>query len=172
MGARVSPVFASIATPASSFSWTLISVITLEEMPQLIDPILRDEADFVLGARSDPRRPLHARAGTRACLHLINLIWRMSYQDLGPFRAIRRASLDQLSMSDQTWGWTIEMQVKAAEAGLRIREVPIRQRERVGRSKISGTIVGTVRASASMLATILGLWCTRGRRGRVRTARA
>ena len=143
-----------------------------EEMPRLVDPILRDEADFVLGARSGAGRPLHARAGTSVCLHLLNRIWRTSYQDLGPFRAIRRTSLDQLSMTAQTWGWTIEMQVKAAEAGLRTREIPIRQRGRVGQSKISGTIIGTMRAGVRMLVTILGLWCTRGRRLRVWTARA
>ena len=143
-----------------------------DEMKQLVDPILKGEADFVLGARSSSGRPLHARAGTEAYRRLINRIWGTAYQDLGPFRAIRRTSLDQLGMKDATWGWTIEMQVKAAEAGLRIREIPVRQRKRIGRSKISGTIVGTARAGPRMLATIVGLWRTRGRRLRVPTARA
>ena len=143
-----------------------------DEMEQLVDPILKGEADFVLGARSGSGRPLHARAGTEAYRRLINRIWGTAYEDLGPFRAIRRTSLDQLDMKDETWGWTIEMQVKAAEAGLRIREIPVRQRKRIGRSKISGTIVGTARAGPRMLATIIDLWRTRGRRLRVPTARA
>ena len=143
------------------------------EMDQLVEPILKDEAELVLGARSGARRSLHVRAGTEVCLRLINLIWGTAYQDLGPFRAIRRTSLEQLGMKDQTWGWTIEMQVKAAEAGLRIREVPIRQRERIGHSKISGTIVGSARAGARMMVTIFGLWLTRDRRLKaIRTARA
>jgi hypothetical protein len=88
-------------------------------------------------------------------------LWRTRYRDLGPFRAIRRDTLDRLGMVDETWGWTIEMQVKAAEAGLRIVEVPVGQRPRIGTSKISGTVIGTVRAGTRMLATIGSLYRTR-----------
>ena len=137
-----------------------------EEMQQLVDPILRNDADFVLGTRVGVERPAHARLGTDLCVGLINRLWGTTYHDLGPFRAIRRDALDRLQMRDQTWGWTIEMQVKAAEAGLRVLEVPVRQRDRVGRSKISGTVVGTFRAGFRMLSTIGHLWWTRTSRHR------
>ena len=132
-----------------------------QEMTLVLAPILAGTADFVLGCRGGVGRPVSARLGTALCVSLINLLWRTRYQDLGPFRAIRRTSLDRLQMADQTWGWTIEMQVKAAEAGLRTLEVPVRQRPRIGRSKISGTVRGTVRAGARMIATIWSLWRTR-----------
>ena len=132
-----------------------------DEMNDLVIPILEDRADFVLGYRGGAGRPAAARLGTELCVRLINALWGTTYRDLGPFRAIRRDGLDRLQMADQTWGWTIEMQVKAAEAGLRTLEVPIRQRERIGQSKISGTLRGTVRAGTRMLITIASLWWTR-----------
>ena len=134
------------------------------EMTKLVSPILGAGADLVLGTRVGPGRGLTARLGTQFCVSLINRIWGTGYRDLGPFRAVRRAALDRLGMNDPTWGWTIEMQVKAAEAGLGVIEVPVRQRPRIGRSKISGTVVGTVRAGSRMLATIWSLRRTRGRR--------
>ena len=131
------------------------------EMNLLLAPILAGDADFVLGDRSGVGRPLSARLGTALCVFLINLLWRTRYRDLGPFRAITRSALDRLRMADQTWGWTIEMQVKAAEAGLRTQEVPVRQRPRIGRSKISGRVRGTLRAGSRMILTIWSLWRTR-----------
>lgn len=136
-----------------------------EEMAELVAPILAGQADLVMGARGGAGRPLTARVGTAFCVWLINGLWRTRYRDLGPFRAIRRVALDQLQMRDQTWGWTIEMQVKASEAGLRTLEVPVRQRPRIGQSKISGTVRGTARAGARMLSTIWSLWRTRRARG-------
>ena len=135
-------------------------------MGRLVEPIVHGEADLVLGARAGAARPGHARAGTRFCVRLINRLWGTRYSDLGPFRAVRREALDRLGMRDRTWGWTIEMQVKAKEAGLRILEIPVRQRDRIGQSKISGTFVGSVRAGCRMLAMIAGLWWTRA--GRIR----
>lgn len=136
-----------------------------EDMQRLVDPILLDEADLVLGARGGHGRPWHAHLGTRLCVWLINRLWRTRYADLGPFRAIRGSSLRRLQMRDETWGWTIEMQVKAAECGLRILEMPVASGPRVaGRSKISGSLVGTVRAAARMLAIIARLRLTRRRR--------
>ena len=132
-----------------------------EEMKLLLAPILAGSADFVLGYRRGVGRPLSARLGTALCVFLINLLWRTQYRDLGPFRAITRPALDRLGMADKTWGWTIEMQVKAAEAGLRTQEVLVRQRPRIGRSKISGTILGTLRAGSRMIVTIWSLWRTR-----------
>ena len=133
-------------------------------MPLLVEPIRRGEADFVLGNRAGAGRPWSARFGTALCVWLINRLWGTRYRDLGPFRAIRRDALDDLGMEDLTWGWTIEMQVKAVEAALRVREVPVRQRTRIGQSKISGTVMGTLRAGARMLHIIWSLH--RARRAR------
>ena len=132
-----------------------------QEMNLVLAPILSGTADFVLGYRGGVGRALSARLGTSFCVSLINLLWGTQYQDLGPFRGIRRTALDRLQMADKTWGWTIEMQVKAAEAGLRTVEVPVRQRARIGRSKISGTITGTLRAGSRMIVTIWSLWRSR-----------
>jgi hypothetical protein len=81
-------------------------------------------------------------------------IWGAAYTDLGPFRAIRYDALQRLHMQDRTFGWTIEMQIKAVAAGLHIQEVPVSYRKRVGVSKITGTVSGTIRASAKILGTI------------------
>lgn len=142
-----------------------------EDMTRLVDPILEGRADFVMGMRHGVGRPAHARLGTTACVTAINRLWGVRYQDLGPFRAIRRTALDRLDMRDETWGWTIEMQIKAAEVGLAVLEVPVRQRDRIGQSKISGTVRGTVRAASRMLATIVALRLSRRRRLRARHAR-
>lgn len=128
----------------------------------MVEPILRNEADFVLGMRGGGSRPWHARIGTTLCVSLINRFWGTRYQDLGPFRAIRGSALRALGMEDETWGWTIEMQVKAAELGLRIREVPVLSGPRIaGRSKISGSLAGTARAAWRMLEIIARLRLTR-----------
>lgn len=135
-----------------------------EDMVDLVEPILRGEADLVLGARGGRERLWHARAGTRLCVWLINRFWRTGYTDLGPFRAIGADSLRALDMQDETWGWTIEMQVKAAEQGLRWREIPVFSGPRGGgRSKISGSLTGTLRAAGRMLETIVRLRFLAGR---------
>jgi hypothetical protein len=130
-----------------------------DEMPRLVDPIRHDEADFVLGSRirgeTEPGAMLpQARIGNRLACTLMRWIWGADYTDLGPFRAIRFRDLLALDMQDTTFGWTIEMQIKAVRAGLRIREVPVSYRKRVGVSKITGTLSGTVKASAKILWTI------------------
>ncbi len=136
-----------------------------QQLRDLLAPIESGDADLVLGARVGEGRPWHASLGTWGCVTAINLLWGTSYTDLGPFRAIRRSALDALAMTDRTWGWTIEMQVKAAEQGLRTIEIPVRTRPRIGQSKISGTLSGTIRAATRMLAMILTLRLTRqGRR--------
>ncbi|HMB90957.1 MAG TPA: glycosyltransferase family 2 protein [Rhodothermales bacterium] len=129
------------------------------EMGTLIAPILHDEADFVIGSRMigerEPGAMLpQALIGNRLACFLMRLFWGVRYTDLGPFRAIRFADLLALGMEDKTFGWTIEMQIKAALAGLRITEVPVSYRKRVGISKITGTISGTLKASAKILWTI------------------
>ena len=95
-----------------------------------------------------------ARWGNRLACLLMRWIWGVRYSDLGPFRAIRYTSLTNLNMRDTTFGWTIEMQIKAHLAGLRTTEVPASYRRRVGVSKITGTLMGTLRASAKILWTI------------------
>ena len=152
-----------------------------EEMTRLVEPIAADEADFVVGSRirgdAEPGALLpQAQVGNRLACTLMQQVWGVSYTDLGPFRAVRFRDLMALDMQDQTFGWTIEMQIKAAEAGLRIREVPVSYRRRVGVSKITGTITGTVQASAKILWTIGRMaWTRRHRaprlRERVRRAR-
>ena len=141
-----------------------------EEMTRLVGPIGRDEADFVVGSRirgdAEPGALLpQAQVGNRLACTLMRQIWGATYTDLGPFRAIRFRDLLALDMQDTTFGWTIEMQIKAAEAGLRTREVPVSYRRRVGVSKITGTVTGTIQASAKILWTI-------GRMARTRRDRA
>ncbi len=136
-----------------------------EDVPALVAPITKDQADFVLGDRGGFGRPWHARIGTSLCVWLINLMWGTRYKDLGPFRAIRGSSLRALRMQDETWGWTIEMQVRAAEHQLRTMEMPVASGPRSsGQSKISGSLVGTVRAAGRMLHIIARLRLTRRRR--------
>jgi glycosyltransferase involved in cell wall biosynthesis len=135
-----------------------------EMLPALVDPILEGRQDFVLGARRGTGRPWHATIGTWLCVTAINRLWKGRYRDLGPFRAISRSALDTVGMTDETWGWTIEMQVKALEAGLRVLEIDVPYRDRIGQSKISGTVSGTVRAGSRMLMLIGELALTRRRR--------
>lgn len=130
-----------------------------EEMPRLVQPIQEDRAEFVVGSRVIGEREAgsmlpQALLGNRLACFLMGAIWRVPYTDLGPFRAIRLEALERLEMEDKTFGWTVEMQIKAATRGLRIREVPVSYRRRVGVSKVTGTVSGTVKASAKILWTI------------------
>jgi hypothetical protein len=146
-----------------------------EEMARLVEPIAEGEADFVVGSRirgdAEPGALLpQAQVGNRLACTLMEHIWGATYTDLGPFRAVRFRDLMALDMQDETFGWTIEMQIKAAEAGLRIQEVPVSYRRRVGVSKITGTLTGTVKASAKILWTIGRMaWTRRVRAPRLRT---
>jgi len=140
-----------------------------EELPLIVGPILAGRADFALGSRilggADMRALLpQAWFGNRLACFLMRLLFGARATDLGPFRALRWEALQGLGMSDPTFGWTIEMQLKAHTQGLRVVEVPVRYRARVGRSKITGTLSGTVRAGARILGWIcawrLRLWLT------------
>lgn len=134
-----------------------------ELMDSLLDPLL-DGADLCISNRFTPR--LHPGAlslpqvfGNKLAVLLVWLLWGFQYRDLGPFRAVRRTALERLSMRDATFGWTIEMQLKALHAGLRIAQVDLPYRARAGgKSKISGTFSGVVRAGVKIIATILCLW--------------
>ena len=130
-----------------------------EEMGRVVAPIGADRADLVIGSRVLGRRqrgalPPQSRFGNLLATSLIRLLFGVSYTDLGPFRAIRRPALEQLEMEDRDFGWTVEMQVKAAKRGFRIAEVPVSYRRRIGESKISGTVAGSFRAGLKILSTI------------------
>lgn len=130
-----------------------------EEMHVLVDPIATGGADMVIGSRVLGEREAGAltpqqRFGNWLATRLIRLIWGTRYSDLGPFRAIRTTSLARLAMADRTYGWTVEMQIKAAMHRLRAVEVPVRYRRRIGVSKISGTIKGTIKAGWKILSII------------------
>lgn len=128
-------------------------------LPQLIAPIASDEADFVLGSRTlgeaeKGSLTITQRFGNRLATSLMRLFWGVHYSDLAPFRAVRWTSLDALNMEDTNFGWTIEMQIKAHVHGLRFREVPVNYRNRIGVSKISGTVNGVIRAGTKIIYTI------------------
>lgn len=138
-------------------------------MPDLVAPILDDQADLVIGTRSPHLREpgamtLPQRFGDWLATRLIRLGWGYDYGDLGPFRAIRRRDLDRIAMQDRAFGWTIEMQIRAVEEGLRIVQRPVAYRRRTGQSKISGTVRGVALAAYWILSTWWRLWRTRHRR--------
>ena len=130
-----------------------------EEMPLLIDPIASGQADFVIGSRILGKRtkdaiPRIAVFGNRVISWTLRVLYGYHTTDLGPFRAIRYTALRDLHMQDRTWGWTIEMQIKAARAKLRILEVPVSYRKRIGQAKITGTFWGAIKAGIKIFWTI------------------
>ena len=131
-----------------------------EEIVFLIRPIIDGEADFVIGSRmilAESRKALlpQARYGNRLAVFLIKHLFDYSFTDLGPFRAIRYNSLIEIGMQDTNFGWTVEMQIKSIKNKLRILEIPVKYRERVGVSKITGTISGTFKAGTKIIYTII-----------------
>ena len=131
-----------------------------EDLPRLLAPIASGDADMVIGSRTlggaEPGSlPWNQRWGNRLACGLMRILYGVHPTDMGPFRAIRRDALESLGMRDRTFGWNVEMHAKAVIAGLAIREVPVRYRRRVGKSKISGTVRGTIRAGTKIIATIL-----------------
>jgi len=145
-------------------------------LAELVRPILDGEADLVIGARTAELREAGSTTPPQRFANwlmplLIRLGWGHRFTDLGPFRAIRRASLDAIDMQDRAYGWTIEMQIRAVELGLRIREVPVAHRNRRhGKSKISGTVRGVALAAYWIIRTCGVLWWTKRRRLRARRA--
>jgi len=115
-----------------------------------------------LGMREPGALTPQARVGNWLATRLLLMLYGVRFTDLGPFRAIRYQPLLALGMRDRDFGWTVEMQVKAARAGLRASEVPARYRRRIGRSKISGTLSGSVRAAIKILGTIAVDYARRG----------
>ncbi len=131
-----------------------------EDLERVLAPVLSGRAELSIGSRIlggaglDALLP-QARFGNRLACVLMRLLFGVRYTDLGPFRGIRVSALERLGMRDTGFGWTIEMQLKAASAGLRVTEVPVRYRRRIGRSKITGTVRGTLSAGAKILGWIL-----------------
>jgi len=127
-----------------------------DRMDALVDPLVEDGIDMVIGSRVLGGAEAGAltaaqRFGNWLACRLMRLIWGARHTDLGPFRAITRSALERLDMRDTDFGWTVEMQVKAAQQGMQVIEVPVPYRKRIGTSKISGTIRGTVAAGTKIL---------------------
>ncbi|NBC11307.1 MAG: glycosyltransferase [Planctomycetes bacterium] len=133
------------------------------ELPRLLAPIHRGEADLVIGSRHRLAEPgaldPHQRFGNRLACGLLRLSTGRRYTDLGPMRALSWEALQRLDMRDMTWGWTVEMQFKAAKRGLRVIEIDVPYRKRhAGASKISGSLVGSWKAGTKIIGTIARLW--------------
>jgi glycosyltransferase involved in cell wall biosynthesis len=127
-----------------------------DELPSLIDPITSGDADMVIGSRARGRSErgalsLQQQVGNAIACRALRLLYGVRYTDLGPFRAIRWETLQALGMQDRNYGWTVEMQIKAAQRGIAYREVPVSYRQRIGVSKVSGTVRGSVSAGAKIL---------------------
>ena len=130
-----------------------------QDLHTVVKPIINDNADMVIGSRMSGEREKGALLpqaifGNKLATFLIRLFWGFKYTDLGPFRAIKYRDLLALNMTDKNFGWTVEMQIKALKKRLRIVEVPVRYRKRIGKSKITGTFSGTVRAGVKIIYTI------------------
>lgn len=130
-----------------------------QEMTELVRPIIHDGYDLVIGSRALGRKEKGAMLpqqifGNYLATRLISIFFDYRFTDLGPFRAIRYEALRQIKMSDKTFGWTVEMQVKVAKYKLKATEIPVNYRKRLGKSKVSGTIKGTIMAGYKILWTI------------------
>jgi len=132
-----------------------------EMMPLLLAPILDGTYDFVIGSRTRGRREtgsmnISQLLAGRAAGSILRLLYKVRFTDMCPFRAIRREALEKLGMREETYGWNLEMQIRAARARMRILEVPVDHRRRAGgKSKVSGTVTGTIRAGARILVTFV-----------------
>jgi glycosyltransferase involved in cell wall biosynthesis len=129
-----------------------------EELANVLGPVTRGEAELVIGSRLLGQReagamPSHAVFGNWLTARLVRLLYGVRITDLGSFRAIRRADLEALDMRERTYGWPVEMIVKAAKRGYRIHEVPVSHRKRIGKSKVAGTLAGSLKAAFFILFT-------------------
>jgi glycosyltransferase involved in cell wall biosynthesis len=131
------------------------------EMGQLLEPILNGDCDFVIGSRMRGKREPGSMQASQIFAgwlagRLLKLLYRVSYTDMGPFRAIKREALTRLRMREQTYGWNLEMQMRAAQCGLRIREIPASCRKRAGGvSKVAGSLSGSFRAAIRITQTLV-----------------
>ena len=130
-----------------------------EELIEVVRPIVEDDIDLVIGSRVKERREYGAMTpqqifGNWLATKLMGLFFGANFTDLGPFRAIKYDKLLSLQMEDKTYGWTVEMQLKAIKKGLSYTEVPVRYKNRIGVSKVSGTVKGSVLAGVKILTWI------------------
>lgn len=131
-----------------------------EELTQLVTPIIENKADFVLGARSKLLREFGSMTpqqifGNWLATGLMKLFFNSKFTDLGPFRAIKYETLLALEMEDKTYGWTVEMQLKILKNKISYLEIPVRYKNRIGVSKVSGTINGTIMAGIKIIGWII-----------------
>ena len=145
------------------------------ELPLLLAPIIEGRADITLGSRLHSRTlsgalPWHQVFGNRLAASLIRLLYRVEITDLGPFRAGRADVLRALALEETTYGWAVEMILKGALAGFRVVEVPVSYYPRIGKSKISGTLKGTIGAGWFILSLIVRYYFRRRRAGTPRRA--
>lgn len=130
-----------------------------EELTKIISPILNDNIDFVIGARVASLREKHSMTpqqvfGNWLATTLMKYFFRAKFTDLGPFRAIKYDKLLALKMEDKTYGWTVEMQLKVLKQKMSYREIPVRYKNRIGISKVSGTVKGTIMAGIKIIGWI------------------
>jgi glycosyltransferase involved in cell wall biosynthesis len=144
-----------------------------DDLPRLLEPLLGGEADLVVGSRAlGAREPgsmtIQQIFGNRLAAWLMRNIYGVRVSDMGPFRAIRRGDLLALDMQEMSYGWSVEMMVKAVRAGYRYREVPVRYHRRIGVSKVGGTLRGSLKAGWHIISTVLRYrrWTPRERTGR------
>ena len=134
------------------------------QLPEVTDPIIQDSADLVVGSRlkgdlEKGAMPWHGRLGNRLIVLLLRLLYRINITDLGSFRAIKTETLLNIHMEQMTYGWPVEMVVKAAKKGWRIETVPVPYRRRIGKSKVTGTVRGSILAAYYMfLVPLRYLW--------------
>ncbi len=125
------------------------------QLKAIADPVINNQADLVIGSRIDGKldkgsMPVHGRLGNRLIVFLLRMLYGVNITDIGSFRAIKAKSLFELNMEQMTYGWPVEMVVKSSRRGFRIRSVPIHYRRRIGKSKVTGTLKGTVLATYYM----------------------
>ena len=126
------------------------------EMAALVDLVLDDRAELVVGARPTAGMPAHQRLGTQFVSGLLRVGFGAAVTDLGPFRAIAWERLRELGMRDRAFGWTAEMQARALRCGMRVAEAPVGWRPGAGRSEISGTLRGSLRAGRDLTRAVVG----------------
>jgi len=135
-----------------------------QEMTEIVSPIINSDYDFVIGSRILGKKLGKTKTGALLpqalfgnwlSTKLIKLIWKYSFTDLGPFRAVKSTVLRKMKMNDRNYGWTVEMQIKAAKMNLKCIEIPVSYRKRIGKSKVTGTFTGSVKAGVKIISTIL-----------------
>lgn len=130
-----------------------------QQLPEVVSPILNDGMDLVIGSRALGEREPKSMTipqvfGNWLATRLMRIFYGIKFTDLGPFRAIKTSALENLKMQDKTYGWTIEMQIKAAQHKLKCTEVPVNYKNRIGTSKVSGTVKGTIMAGYKIIFAI------------------